>query len=113
LKAKHSPPPHNPTVMNVYQMPFSQGRVYNNSTDNSINNVELSLANLEAIERLSEGNHNLEKAAQELRAAYPVKTTMVERAQKWIGLATSVEGLLEKAHQHYPQIEALIKHWTQ
>jgi hypothetical protein len=109
MKTKRESKEVKPTsAMHVYNMPF--GRVYNNSIDQSINNFEISLSILRDIDHISVGNEQLEQAAREIHAAIPDKATMLEKFSKWASLLMSVEGLVEKVHQHYPEIETFIKH---
>ena len=107
MKAKRDSQPSN-SVTHIYNMPL--GRVYNNSGDQSTNNIEITLPNLEEIDRISSGNTELQQAAKEIREAYPQKATMLEKVQKWVVLVASVDGLTDKVVQQYPKIATLI-HW--
>jgi hypothetical protein len=102
---------HPNTVTHVYNMPL--GRVYNNSVDRSINTFEITASLLQDIDHISVGNQQLEQAAREIHAAVPQKATMVEKFSKWATLLMSVEGLAERVHQHYPEIEAFIRRMSQ
>jgi hypothetical protein len=110
MKSKQVPQVVNTNVTHVYNMP--NGRVYNNSVDQSTNYFEFTLPDLEAIDRISEGHVQLQEVAKELRAAYPQRATMLEKAQKWAVLLSSVEGMMEKVHQYYPQVEVFLRHLT-
>ena len=98
---------------NIFNGPVE--RAYLSSVDQSINSFTITLPNLHDIDRISEGNPELQAAAQEVRNAHPQSATALEKFQKWASLLNSVEGLTEKVHQHYPQIVALISnltHWA-
>jgi hypothetical protein len=107
---KNAPQSVSPSVTNI-NMPGS--RTYINSVDQSTN-ITITASNLQDIDSLSVGHPELQAVANELRTAQP-QTTMMEKFQKWVSLANSIEGLTEKIHQHYPQIESLmsnLSHWA-
>ena len=91
---------------NVFNAPI--GNAYINSTVHTTNNVTITVPILQDIDRISEGNPELQAAALELRNAHAQGTSVVEKFQKWATLAITVGGLAEKIHQYYPHIAALI-----
>lgn len=77
------------------------------------NNFTLNEATLQDIDRVSEGNVELEAAAQEIRKTQERGTSPLEKIQKWATLLSTVAGLAEKVHQYHPRLEALISRLKQ
>jgi hypothetical protein len=101
-----------PVVTNVhFNAPV--GNAYIDSVHNSTTNVEIDMQTLRDIDSLSAAHPALHDAAKEIRAAYPQKTSMFEKARNWVALLASVDGLTEKAIQLYPKIAGLIHHLSQ
>ena len=98
-----------PVVTNV-NFNASVGNAYINSVDNSTNNVGIDMQTLQDIYAISAAHPALQDAAREIRAAYPQKASMFEKARNWVALLASVDGLTEKAIQLYPKIAGLIHH---
>jgi hypothetical protein len=110
LKSKQAVRTINGNITNNFNGPV--GSVYNNSIHHSTSRFAITPPILEDIDRISEGNPQLEAAARQIHAVSPQNASMLERTKNWIVLLTSIDGLTEKVVQHYPQIEALIKHFT-
>lgn len=101
-----------PVVNNVhFNAPV--GNAYINSVHNSTSHVEIDLQTLQNIDALSATHPALQEAAIEIRAAYPQKASMLEKAKNWVALLASVDGLTEKAIQLYPKIAGLIHQLSQ
>jgi hypothetical protein len=110
MKSKQVPQVPITTINNQFNAPV--GTAYINSTHHSTTSFEITLGNLQDIDRISQGHPQLEEAAREIHAASADKMTMLDKAKNWVMLLSSVEGLTEKIVQHYPQIAALIHHLT-
>jgi hypothetical protein len=95
-----------PTINNIFNAPV--GRAYVNSVDQSVNTFTITAPVLQDIDRISEGNRELQAAAREIREASPHSPNLLEKVQRWVTLVCSLEGFAEHAYQHYPQIAALI-----
>jgi hypothetical protein len=101
-----------PVVNNVnFNAPV--GNAYINSVHNSTSHVEIDMQTLQDIDALSATHPALQEVATEIRAAYPQKASMLEKAKNWVALLASVDGLTERAIQLYPKIAGLIHHLSQ
>jgi vancomycin resistance protein YoaR len=92
---------------NIFNAPVGNAFI-NSSVVQTTNNITLTTQILDDIDRLSEGHHALQSAAIEVRNSK--SANVVDKLQKWAGLANAVAGLSEKIHQHFPQIAAMIEH---
>jgi hypothetical protein len=101
-----------PVVNNVhFNAPV--GNAYINSVHNSPSHVEIDMQTLQDIDAVSAAHPVLRDAATEIRAAYPQRASLLEKAKNWVTLVASVDGPTEKATQLYPKIAALIHHLSQ
>lgn len=91
---------------NVFNAPV--GNAFINSSVVQTNNFNITTQQLQDIDRISEGNQELQSAALEIRHAQNQGVGILDKFQKWAMLANTVAGLADKVHQYYPQIEALI-----
>jgi hypothetical protein len=94
------------STMNIFNAPVQ--RAYINSVDQSVNTFTITAPLLQDIDRISEGNLELQAAAEEIRKSSPQGAKLLEKVQKWVTLANSLGGLTERVYQHYPQIAALL-----
>jgi hypothetical protein len=74
------------------------------------NNITINTQILDDIDRLSEGDAELQSAASEVRQTHNQGGNVVDKLQKWFTLTNAVSGLASSIHQHYPQIATLIEH---
>ena len=79
------------TTTNVFNA--SVENAYINSVVHTTNNITITVPILQDIDRISEGNPELQAAALELRNAHAQGTSVVEKFQKWATLAITVGGL--------------------
>ena len=98
------------TTNNVFNGPV--GNAYINSTILTANSITVTTQRLHDIERISEGNPELQAAALELRNTHGQGANAVDKLQRWATLANTVSGLAERIHQQYPHVANLISHWT-
>jgi hypothetical protein len=73
------------------------------------NNITINTQILDDIDRLSEGNAELQSAVSELRTAHAQGGNVVDKLQKWMTLANAATSLAGTIHQHYPRLVALIE----
>ncbi|WP_157466897.1 hypothetical protein [Edaphobacter aggregans] len=95
------------TTNNIFN--GSVGNAYINSTVQTTNNITTQL--LHDIDRISEGNSELQTAALELRNAHARGANSVDKLQKWATLMNTAGDLAEKIHQQYPHVASLISRW--
>lgn len=94
------------STTNIFNAPVQ--RVYSHSVVQSVNTFKITAPVLHDIERISEGNRELQAAAEEIRKSSPQGPKLLGKVQKWVTLLSGCEGLAEHAYQHYPQIAALL-----
>lgn len=93
----------------VFNAPVGTANI--GSTIHSANTVTITTQLLDDVDKLSEGNPQLQSAALELRNEHAQGGNAVEKMQKWATLVNTVGGLAEKIHQHYPHMASLVSHW--
>jgi hypothetical protein len=99
LKMKNKQPKQAPQYVTNYNAPVTN---YVDSTHIQIG--ELSAASLQQIQAISDGHTGLQNAARDMQTADG--TSVVDKAQKWANLLSSIAGMADKVHSHYPAIVA-------
>ena len=97
------------SITNTFNGPVGTANI--GSTIHVTNNVTVTPQLLQEIEKVSEGNPELQSAALELRNAHTQGVGAVEKLQKWATLVNTIGGLAEKIHQQYPHVAGIISHW--
>ncbi len=98
-------------VSNTFNSPVGNAFI-NSSVIQTNNNVTITTQTLNDIDEVSVGNSELQAAALEMRNAHIQGTNTVEKFQKWATLALAVAGVVDRIHQYYPHIAALIEQFT-
>jgi hypothetical protein len=93
----------------IFNAPVGTAFINSSVVQTTNNNITISTQILDDIDRLSEGNVELQSAARELRTAHAQNENAVDKLQRWVTLANTVTGLAGTIHQHYPQIAHLIE----
>jgi hypothetical protein len=95
------------SITNNFHAPVGNAFI-NSSVIQTNNNFTITPQLLQDIDRISEGNQELQTAALELRNAQNQGVGILDKFLKWATLVNTVTGLADKVHQYHPQIEALI-----
>ncbi len=94
------------SITNNFNAPV--GNAYINSSVVQTNNFNITTQQLQDVDRISEGNQELQVAALEIRDAQNQGVGILDKFQKWATLASTVTELADKVHQYYPQIDNII-----
>jgi hypothetical protein len=93
-------------ISNTFNAPVGTANI--GSTVHVTNNLTVTAQILDDMDRISEGNPQLQAVALEIRNSQNQGPSAIEKLQKWATLLNAVGGLAEKAHQYFPRIEVLL-----